>query len=189
MADADVRGLRADAQINRDRLLEAAAEAFTRDGADTSLKAIAQQAGVGIGTLYRRFPTREDLIEATYRNETTRLCESAAELLETAVPGVALRTWMDRFVDYMLTKHGMSDALPSIIAAREGLRASTRTMLRDAITMLLDAGARTSTLRADIPADDVMMALGGITLIASAEHQRGLAARLLDLLMDGLTPR
>jgi AcrR family transcriptional regulator len=189
MADADARGLRADAQINRDRLLEAAAQAFARDGADTSLKAIAQQAGVGIGTLYRRFPTREDLIEATYRNETTLLCGSAAELLETAAPADALREWMDRFVDYMLTKHGMSDALPSIIAAREGLRAGTRTMLRDAIATLLDAGSRTSALRGDIPADDVMMALGGITLIAGAEHQRGLAARLLDLLMDGLIPR
>jgi AcrR family transcriptional regulator len=189
MADGDTRGLRADAQINRDRLLEAAAQAFARDGADTSLKAIAQQAGVGIGTLYRRFPTREDLIEATYRNETTLLCGSAAELLETAAPADALREWMDRFVDYMLTKHGMSDALPSIIAAREGLRAGTRTMLRDAIATLLDAGSRTSALRGDIPADDVMMALGGITLIAGAEHQRGLAARLLDLLMDGLIPR
>jgi AcrR family transcriptional regulator len=189
MADGDTRGLRADAQINRDRLLEAAAQAFARDGADTSLKAIAQQAGVGIGTLYRRFPTREDLIEATYRNETTRLCEGAAELLETAAPADALREWMDRFVDFMLTKYGMSDALPSIIAAREGLRAGTRTMLRDAIGTLLDAGARTSTLRGDIPADDVMMALGGITLIAGAEHQRGLATRLLDLLMDGLIPR
>jgi AcrR family transcriptional regulator len=189
MADGDTRGLRADAQINRDRLLEAAAQAFARDGADTSLKAIAQQAGVGIGTLYRRFPTREDLIEATYRNETTLLCGSAAELLETAAPADALREWMDRFVDYMLTKHGMSDALPSIIAAREGLRAGTRTMLRDAIATLLDAGTRTSALRGDIPADDVMMALGGITLIAGAEHQRGLAARLLDLLMDGLIPR
>jgi AcrR family transcriptional regulator len=189
MADADPRGLRADAQINRDRLLEAAARAFARDGADTSLKAIAQQAGVGIGTLYRRFPTREDLIEATYRSETTRLCESAAELLGITEPADALRQWMDRFVDYMLTKHGMSDALPIIIAASEGLRAGTRTMIRDAIATLLDAGARTSTLRGDIPADDVMMALGGITLIAGAEHQRGLATRLLDLLMDGLIPR
>jgi len=189
MARTDTRGLRADAQLNRDRLLEAAAEAFTRDGADTSLKAIAAQAGVGIATLYRRFPTREDLIEATYRNETTRLCESAAALLETMSPAEALRAWMERFIDYMLTKHGMSEALPSILAARDGLRAASRTMLRDAIGSLLDAGARTSALRGEVPADDVMMALGGITLIAGAEHQRELATRLLDLLMAGLTPR
>src|SRR3954447_1683535 len=108
MARADTPALRADARLNRDRLLEAAAEAFAREGADTSLKAIAQQAGVGIGTLYRRFPTREDLIEATYRNETTKLCQSAPRLLETGEPLAALREWMSRFVDYMLTKHGMS---------------------------------------------------------------------------------
>jgi AcrR family transcriptional regulator len=186
---ADVRGLRADAQLNRDRVLEAAADAFAREGADTSLKAIAAQAGVGIGTLYRRFPTREDLIEATYRNETSRLCQGATELLQTTAPTEALREWMDRFVDYMLTKHGMSDALPSILAARDGLRAESRTMLRDAISVLLEQGARTTSLRADVPADDVLMALGGITLIAGAEHQRELATRLLDLLMAGLTPR
>lgn len=189
MTHADAQALRADAQLNRDRLLEAAAEAFAHEGADTSLKAIARQAGVGIGTLYRRFPTREDLIEATYRNETTKLCESATSLLETMDPIAALREWMNRFIDYMLTKHGMSDALPSILAAHEGLRAGSRTMLRDAIGTLLDAGVQTATLRADVPADDVMMSLGGIALIAGAEHERPLATRLLDLLIGGLTPR
>ncbi|MFI6085472.1 TetR/AcrR family transcriptional regulator [Streptomyces sp. NPDC051217] len=186
MTHADAQALRADAQLNRDRLLEAAAEAFAREGADTSLKAIARQAGVGIGTLYRRFPTREDLIEATYRHETTKLCESAASLLETMDPIAALREWMNRFIDYMFTKHGMSDALPSILAAHEGLRTGSRTMLRDAIGTLLDAGVRTAALRGDVPADDVMMSLGGITLIAGAEHQRELATRLLNLLIAGL---
>jgi AcrR family transcriptional regulator len=187
MTDGAVSPLRADAQRNRDRLLDAAASAFAQDGADASLKAIAAQAGVGIGTLYRRFPTREDLIEATYRNETTRLCDSAATLLKKAEPALALRRWMDRFVDYMLTKHGMADALPAILAAEEGLRAGTRTRLRDAIALLLSAGIEDGSLRADVPAQDVLMALGGITLIAGAEHQRDLAARLLDLLLDGLT--
>jgi AcrR family transcriptional regulator len=189
MTTTDARSLRADAQLNRDRLLEAAAAAFARDGADTSLKAIAKEAGVGIGTLYRRFPTRDDLIEATYRNETTRLCESASELLERSDPATALRQWMDRFVDYMLTKHGMSSALPSILAAEDGLRAGTRSRLRDAIATLLATGIQANSLRSDVSADDVMMALGGITLIAGAEQQRDLAARLLDLLMDGLTVR
>src|SRR3984957_13592015 len=98
------RALRADAQANYDRLLEVAAGAFGRDGADASLKAIAAAAGVGIGTLYRRFPAREDLIEATYRNETDRLCDSAAGLLADRDPLDALREWMERFADYMLTK-------------------------------------------------------------------------------------
>jgi AcrR family transcriptional regulator len=186
MAEPDTRGLRADAQLNRDRLLEAAAQAFAREGADTSLKAIARAAGVGIGTLYRRFPTREDLIEATYRSETTRLCAGAGELLAGGEPAVALRRWMDSFVRYMLTKHGMSDALPHILAARDGLRGETRSMLRDTIATLLRAGANDGSLRDDVPAEDVMMALGGVTLIAGAESQRDLAGRLLDLLMAGL---
>lgn len=181
--------LRADAQMNRDRLLEASAEAFAQAGADTSLKAIAQRAGVGIGTLYRRFPTREDLIEATYRNETTKLCRSAATLLESLDPTLALRKWTNDFIDYMLTKHGMADALPSILAAREGLRASSRSMLQDAIETIRTVGIEAGELRADVPAEDVLMALGGIALIAGGEHDRALASRLLDLMIVGLTRR
>jgi AcrR family transcriptional regulator len=182
------RALRADAQLNHDRLLEAAAAAFARDGADTSLKAIAKEAGVGIGTLYRRFPTRDDLIEATYRNETTRLCERAPELLEESEPLRAMRTWMEAFVDYMLTKHGMADALPGILSADEGLRLHSRDLLRNAIQLLLSASISAGAVRSDVPADDIMMGLGGITLIAANESQRPLASRLIELLLDGLVP-
>jgi AcrR family transcriptional regulator len=180
------RSLRADAQANYDRLLEAAADAFAREGADASLKAIAAEAGVGIGTLYRRFPTREDLIEATYRNETTRLCESASALLADREPIAALRQWMELFVDYMLTKQGMADALPAILAARDGLRLHSRQALGEAVTALLAAGTATGRLREDAAAGDVLMALGGITLISEHEHQRELASRLITLLLDGL---
>jgi AcrR family transcriptional regulator len=180
--------LRADAQLNLDRLLESAAQAFARDGADTSLKAIARQAGVGIGTLYRRFPTRDDLIEATYRNETARLCESASELLAASTPSVALRTWMEAFVDYMQTKHGMAEALPGILSADEGLRLHSRDLLRDAIQALLAASLADGSVRPGVPANDIMMALGGITLIAANEGQRELASRLIDLLVAGLSP-
>ncbi|WP_326836513.1 helix-turn-helix domain-containing protein [Amycolatopsis rhabdoformis] len=180
------RSLRADARENQDRILEAAARAFSRDGADTSLKAIAKEAGVGIATLYRRFPAREDLVEATYRSETERLAASAADLLAELAPEAALRAWMDRFVDYMLTKNGMAEALPGILAAREGLRAHSRDLLRAAIDRMLTAAAEAGALRADVPADDVMMAIGGVTLIAGHEDQRELAARLLDLVVAGL---
>jgi AcrR family transcriptional regulator len=186
MTAADTRALRSDAQQNHDRILEAAAAAFAREGADTSLKAIAQEAGVGIGTLYRRFPTRDDLIEATYRDQTARLCRRADALLAKTTPLLALRQWMDGFVDYMTTKHGMAEALPSILAAREGLRGSSRDLLRTAIATLLGAGIADGALRDDVAADDVMMALGGITLISENEHDRELAGRLLDLLMAGL---
>ena len=183
------RALRSDARLNQDRLLDAAAAAFATEGADASLKAIARDAGVGIGTLYRRFPTRDDLIEATYRSETVRLCDSAATLLAGHPPVVALRSWMDGFTAYMVTKRGMADALPAILAARDGLRMQSRDLLRGAIESLLRAGVDDGTVRADVPADDVMMALGGITLIAAHEDELDLASRLLDLLIDGLTRR
>jgi AcrR family transcriptional regulator len=180
------RSLRADAQANYDRLLEVAALTFAREGADASLKAIAAEAGVGIGTLYRRFPTREDLIEATYRNETRRLAESASAMLADHTPVDALREWMEQFVDYMLAKQGMADALPSILAAREGLRLQSREALGEAVACLLAAGSAAGQLREDVGPSDVMMALGGITLISGYEHQRELASRLIALLLDGL---
>jgi AcrR family transcriptional regulator len=180
------RSLRADAQANYDRLLEVAARAFAREGADASLKAIAAEADVGIGTLYRRFPTREDLIEATYRNETTRLCESASRLLQDHSPADALQEWMEQFVDYMLTKQGMADALPTILAARAGLRLHSRQALGDAVETLLAAGTAAGQLREDASAGDVLMALGGITLNSAHERQRELASRLITLLLDGL---
>jgi AcrR family transcriptional regulator len=180
------RSLRADAQANYDRLLEVAARSFARDGADTSLKAIAAEAGVGIGTLYRRFPTREDLIEATYRSETARLCQSAPQMLKERAPLDVLREWMERFVDYMLTKQGMASALPAILAAREGLRLHSRAALGEAVAVLLDAGIAAGRLRGDVTSGDVLMALGGITLISGHEHQRELASRLISLLLDGL---
>jgi AcrR family transcriptional regulator len=182
------RALRADAQLNHDRLLESAAVAFARDGADASLKAIAKDAGVGIGTLYRRFPTRDDLIEATYRNETERLSERASELLRNLVPRDATRAWMEAFVDYMQTKHGMADALPAILDATDGLRMHSRDLLRGAIATLLEASVEDGSFRSGVAADDVMMALGGITLIAANEEQRELASRLIDLLLAGLSP-
>lgn len=180
------RTLRADAQANQDRLLQAAATAFAIQGTDASLKAIAAEAGVGIGTLYRRFPTREDLIEAVYRSETDRLATSASALLEASAPLDALRTWMEGFVDYMLTKQGMADALPSILAAHEGLRAHSRQALEGAVRTLVDAGTAAGLVRSGIAPYDVLMALGGVTLIACHEDQRELASRLLALLIDGL---
>ncbi|ANS28843.1 putative TetR family transcriptional regulator [Rhodococcus opacus] len=180
--------MRADAQENQDRILEVAAAAFSRPGADTSLKAIAKEAGVGIGTLYRRFPTREDLVEATYRAETKRLARSASALLAKNPPLFALREWMTLFVTYMLTKQGMADTLPAILADHEGLRAHSRELLHTAVRELRDASVRAGAIRDDVPATDILMALGGITLISSHEQDGELAERLLDLLTSGLHP-
>jgi AcrR family transcriptional regulator len=180
------RPQRADARRNRDRLLEVAVRAFSTDGPEVSLDAIAKEAGVGIGTLYRHFPTREALVEAAYRSELDRLCESAPELLKTSPAEVALRAWMDRFVDYMTTKRGMSGALRAVIASGGNPFAHSRDRLLAALTTLLEAGAAAGTIRTDVPAADLLIGLGGVTLAAGDAAQRDQAGRLLDLLMDGL---
>jgi AcrR family transcriptional regulator len=183
------RPLRADAQINYDRLLEAAARAFAREGPQASLKAIAKDAGVGIGTLYRRFPTRDRLIEATYRDEVAALCAAASELLQTLPPAQALRAWMDRFVDFMATKHRMAPALRTVLVTDGDQRMRTRDLLTDAVATLLAAGVADKTIRPDIDPEDVLMSAGGVILIAGEPGQRDLANRLLDLLLDGLKYR
>ncbi|GAA1301873.1 TetR family transcriptional regulator [Planotetraspora silvatica] len=183
------RPLRADAQRNRDRLLEVAVRAFSQDGPDVTLEAIAKEAGVGIGTLYRHFPTREALVEAAYRNELARLCDAASELLEVKPPDQALRDWMDHFVDYMATKHGMADALRAVVASGGNPYAHSRDRLIGTIGALLQAGAGDGSVRADVPPDDVLASLSGVSLTTSAPERREQARRLLDLLMDGLRYR
>lgn len=182
------RRLRADAKLNEDRLLAAATRAFDRDGANASLKAIAQDAGVGIGTLYRRFPTREQLVWAIYRSEVDRVCAAVADLLATRSPVEALRAWMESFLNFLATKRGMADALKAALATDDAARLATRALITDALATLLKAGAADGTLRSDIAPLDVMMALGGTSLIAGAPEQREQATRLLDLLMAGLRP-
>jgi len=181
--------LRADARRNRERLLEVAVEAFTTPGRDVSLEAIAKAAGVGIGTLYRHFPTREALVEAAYRNEVARLCDVVPDLLAAAPPDQAMRTWMDRFVDYMTAKRGMLDTLRAIVASGGDPFAETKGRMRGAVEEFLTAGAEAGTLRSDLAAEDVLAALSGVTLAAGGPDQRDQAGRLLDLIMDGLRAR
>jgi len=183
------RPLRADAKINYDRLIEAASRAFAREGPEASLKGIAKDAGVGIGTLYRRFPARDRLIEATYRDEVARLCAAAPELLETLPPAEALRDWMDRMVDFMVTKHKMAPALRTVLISDGDQRMRTRDLLTGAVATLLAAGVADKTVRPDIDPDDVLMSVGGVVLIAGEPDQRDQAGRLLDLLLDGLRYR
>jgi AcrR family transcriptional regulator len=183
------RPLRADAQRNRDRLLAAAVRAFSGGAADATLEGIAKQAGVGIGTLYRHFPTREALIEAAYRNELAAVCDAVPELLHEHPPVAALREWMNRFVDYMTTKIGMAEALRAVIAGGANPYAQSRERLAGAIAALLGAGAADGLLRADVSADDVLIGLSGIAMAAGGPDQRGQAGRLLDLMVDGLRER
>jgi AcrR family transcriptional regulator len=179
-----VRPLRADAQRNRDLLLSAAVEAFSECGPDATLDAIAKKAGVGIGTLYRHFPTREALIEAAYRNELAVVCDAAPELLATLPPAAATRVWMDRFIDYITRKIGMAGALRTVIAAGADPYAHSFELLTGAIQPLLEASAAAGEIRSDIAPGDVLISLSGVAMAARANREQ--AGRLLDLLMDGL---
>jgi AcrR family transcriptional regulator len=163
--------------------------AFAQEGPDATLDAIAKDAGVGIGTLYRHFPTREALVEAAYRNELARLCDAVADLLAAMPPDEAMRAWMDRFVGYMTTKRGMADALRAVIASGGNPFAQSRDRLTGAITVLLGAAAAAGTVRPDIEPGDVLASLSGVSLAAGEPAQREQAGRLLDLLMDGLRYR
>jgi AcrR family transcriptional regulator len=189
LAETASRGMRADARRNRERLLEVAVRAFSQGGPDVTLDAIAKEAGVGIGTLYRHFPTREALIEAAYRSELARLCDAVPGLLAAMPPDQAARTWMDRYIGYMATKRGMADALRAVIASGGTPYAQSRDRLIGAITALLEAGAAAGTLRADVQPVDVFASLAGIALMAGEPAQREQAGRMLDLLMDGLRYR
>ncbi|MEV5972200.1 TetR/AcrR family transcriptional regulator [Streptomyces sp. NPDC051921] len=178
--------LRADARRNRERILEAAVRAFAEKGADVPIDTIAKAAGVGSATLYRHFPTREALVEAAYRNELARVCDSAAELLAEHPPDRALRQWMDRFIDYLAAKEGMADALRAAVASGADPFAETLDKLSAAIDSLLRAGAGAGLLRADVDPFDVGLSLAGVALITSSPAQQERSGRLLDLILDGL---
>ena len=186
MPGEGTRALRADARLNHDRVLEAAGRAFARDGEEASLKAIAKDAGVGIATLYRRFPTRELLVEATYRSESAKLCSAVPALLDELSAVEATRVWMDGFLDYLAAKRGMAGALHEVLTGDDGLRMKTRGLLIDAMATLLSAGVAEGTIRPDVDPTVVVMGLGGVALIAGRPEQRDLARDLLDLFMDGL---
>ncbi|MFK8908491.1 TetR/AcrR family transcriptional regulator [Streptomyces sp. YS-3] len=178
--------LRADARRNRERILEAAVRAFSEKGPDVAIDTIAKAAGVGSATLYRHFPTREALVEAAYRNELARVCDSATTLLADHAPDRALRLWMDHFIDYVAAKQGMADALRAAVASGADPFAETLDKLGTALTTLLHAGADAGLVRSDIGPLDVGFSLAGVALITSAPDQRERADRLLDLLLDGL---
>jgi AcrR family transcriptional regulator len=177
---------RSDARRNREKLLAAAAHAFATSGVNASLEEIARQAGVGVGTLYRHFPSREALVAATYRHEVERLCDSAGELQAKLPPDAALRAWMDGFIHYTAAKRGMGEALQAVMASDSALYADAYAGLVAALDTLLGSAAAAGTVRPDARGEDVLRALGAIWMIRDGEHREEQAKRVLDLLMDGL---
>jgi AcrR family transcriptional regulator len=183
---AAVRKPRADAQRNRIRLLETAKAAFADKGSGASLDEIARIAGVGAGTLYRHFPTRDALIEAVYRNETEQLVAAATCLVETHPPMTALREWLLLFVDYMATKHGMSEALSSIVGGTSDLYSASTAQMKLAMAKLVDGAVANGDICLDLDPLDLLRALAGVANISSGPDGKQAAKRMVDILIAGI---
>ncbi|MGY2896969.1 TetR/AcrR family transcriptional regulator [Deinococcus sp. UYEF24] len=182
------RPARADAQRNRQLILDAALKAFAQYGIEASLEAIARGAGVGIGTLYRHFPTRENLALAAYQHDVERLCAAVDVLLETLPPDAALREWMARFSDYIVTKRGMSDVIRAVLTDVQPFYAelNVRERILSTVTALLNRGVAAEMIRRDIGAEIVMLALMGVWYASAGQTTPNQVTQLLDLLVDGL---
>jgi len=182
---------RADAERNRARLLESARAAFASGREPVTLEQIARDSGVGIGTLYRHFPTREALVEALYRKELADLCASVDELLATRPPDRALRAWMDRFADYVTAKREMADTLRAVFAAGTVTVSHAREELAAAVTVILDAdtAAATRTLRDDVRPEDIVALIVGSFTATSLAGGRAQLDRMFDLLLDAVRRR
>jgi AcrR family transcriptional regulator len=178
--------MRSDARLNRERLIGSASALFAAAGVDAPLEAVAKDAGVGIGTLYRHFPTRAALLEAVYRQEVDRLCLAADELLAAHRPDEALELWLQRFVTYAATKRGLAAALGSIAASGAELYTTSRERLLTAVGKLLLAAIADGSVRSDMSPEDVFQAMTGVWLIPADERWQPRAERQLQLLMDGL---
>lgn len=186
IAYAATKHLRADAQRNRERLLTVAREVFAEKGVDeASLEEIARRAGVGIGTLYRHFPTRLALVGTIYLDEVEALIQSAEDLAGHEEPLVALRDWLERFVDYVATKRGLAGALQEL--RESGDLPDSHFRINAALGSLLAAGQKTGDIRADVQAADVVRALGGICMLSERTvPEREQTRRIIELLVDGL---
>ncbi|GGK80958.1 TetR/AcrR family transcriptional regulator [Mangrovihabitans endophyticus] len=171
--------LRADARRNRDALLAAAAEAFAVHGSTASLEDIARSAGVGIGTLYRNFPTRQDLFDAVYLSEIDRLCRAAEDVAELA-PWQALSTWLRRFVRYAATKRAIYEALSRDSAAFR----DTRERMYAAGEPLLERAQKAGAARVDVGFDDVLRLVSGITAAGFVDEEQ--RERVLAIALDGV---
>ncbi len=181
-----VREARSDAQRNRARLLETGKAAFAEKGTGASLEEIARTAGVGIGTLYRHFPTRDALIEAVYRNETQQLAEAATELAATLPPVEALRAWMRMCVDHIATKKLMAGVLNSIVGGTSDLYAESGAQIKVAMSMLVDKAVTQGEIRLDLDPLDMLRAVAGVTNVSSGPNWEDSAKRLVDILIAGI---
>jgi AcrR family transcriptional regulator len=186
VAATATKAMRADAQRNRDALMEAAAAAFTEHGPDASLEDVARRAGVGIGTLYRHFPTREALVEAAYRRGLETLCDKADQLARELPPADALEAWMQEFVAYAATKRGLGMVLKMAADRNTELFTEVRARVRAAMAGLVDAAIASGAIRPDANGADLLGAISGVCMGSEQPGWQEQASRLVRLLMDGL---
>jgi AcrR family transcriptional regulator len=179
---------RADAQRNRERILEVAKEAFARSGANTSLDDIAKRTGVGPGTLYRHFPTRDALLEAVYRSEVERLAAAERKFAEAMSPMEALRAWMLLFVDYIATKKIIAPALNTLVGGPSTMIEASYAQIHDAIRALVKRAVKNGDIRKDLDPVDLLKALVGVSYMATSPDWQQSARRLVDILITGSRP-
>jgi AcrR family transcriptional regulator len=179
---------RTDAQRNRERILEVAKEGFTRFGADASLDDIAKEAGVGPGTLYRHFPTRDALIEAVYRSEVEKLAAAECKFAATMPPVEALRAWMLLFVDHIAAKQIIAPALNCVAGGPSKLFEGSRALIHGAIDALVKRAIKSGDIRKDLDPFDLLRALIGVSYVASGPGWQQSARRLVDILITGSHP-
>jgi AcrR family transcriptional regulator len=182
------RKQRTDSLRNRERILDVAKEAFTRFGASASLDDIARQAGVGAGTLYRHFPTRDALIEAVYRSEVEKLAAAGRKFGETMPPMEALRNWMLLFVDHLAAKQIIAPALNSVVGGPSKLYEGSRGLIHGAMDALVKRAIKSGEIRKDVDALDLLRPLIGVFFVDSGPGWQPSARRLVDILIAGSRP-
>src|SRR5580693_3520915 len=179
---------RADAQRNRERILEVAKQEFTRSGANASLEEIAKKAGVGPGTLYRHFPTREDLLVAVYRSEMEKLAAAERTLADTLPPVEALRAWLLLFVDAVETKQIIAPVLNALVGDPKKVFEASHAQIHEALRALVKRAIKSGDIRTDLDPIDLLRALVGVANVATSPDWRQSARRLVEILILGARP-
>ena len=183
-----VRKPRADAERNRERILDVAKGAFAKDGANASLDDIAKQAGVGPGTLYRHFPTREDLLQSVYRTELEKLAAAEQRFAQTMPPIEALRAWLLLFVDAIAAKQLIAPALNTLLGDPKKVFEASYAKMHQAIRALVERAVDHGDIRKDIEPVDLLHALVGVANVAASPDWKPSAKRLVDILIAGSRP-
>lgn len=185
MADVPARKLRADAQRSVDAVVDAAKAVFEESGVDAPVRVIASSAGVGVGTLYRHFPQRSDLVVAVFEHEIDACAEAAADLARSYPPGDALARWLHRYTELIGTKRGLATALHSGDSAFDALPGYFDTRLQPVLRSLLDSASAVGEVRSDVEPHDLLHAVAHLCMSTDGQQSK----RMVDLLIDGLRYR